>query len=506
MEPGYEDEDNRAVAETKRQDSRLPTRTKGKGYHQVVMSGLNNDAQQPGDENFDGHMPVEEYGHTLAVVARQRLWIRGLCVVALALAVDVAALGIYIFRDNGSTNSSAGNANRPLSSSSSPSRIFDIPHWIPLPPSNQRLTKLAFGSCSSQFMPQPYWDTILRYDPDIVILGGDNVYGDCHEDTCQNLQYAYRNWTQHASFQGAIQNVPVIATLDDHDYGTGDADVNNPYKKLAKDFFHEFYSHLTPEVPKGEEDGVYQQYTWGPPGKRVQVILLDTRFARSKFQPNSDDPNAIEGPSEAPYKPTLAEEQHMLSERQWKWLEEQISKPDVQIRLLISSIQVLNDGTGFECWRMLPKERRRLYDLIHEQCNSPIYFLSGDRHMGGFYEYKYDDDEEETRNANSTNYNSNDMVDTLVEVTASSWTHTVPYGAFDNCTDASTCDEIDPRRIGDFVRENHFATIDIDWEQGNVTLAIRRAETVPGSQYSKKYHKSQVSAGQILQSRFYNFL
>ena len=40
------------------------------------------------------------------------------------------------------------------------------------------LTRIAFGSCADQDQPQPIWDAILAYRPQLFIFAGDNVYGD----------------------------------------------------------------------------------------------------------------------------------------------------------------------------------------------------------------------------------------------------------------------------------------------------------------------------------------
>lgn len=43
---------------------------------------------------------------------------------------------------------------------------------------HQPLTRIAFGSCADQHHPQPIWDNVLAYDPELFIFAGDNVYGD----------------------------------------------------------------------------------------------------------------------------------------------------------------------------------------------------------------------------------------------------------------------------------------------------------------------------------------
>ena len=369
--------------------------------------------------------------------------------------------------------------------------------WRALPGNGQEddttiLTKIAFGSCSDQEMPQPYWDTLATiYKPDLLLLMGDNVYGDCPDPdestldpttglytqtTCPHLQQAYQQFGLHPSVQGAVQQFPILATLDDHDYGHGDCHANNPYKEHAKQLFASFFQ--ISDLPR---DGVYRSFVFGPLSQRVQIILLDTRYNRSPFLET--------GIHDAPYRPPLENEtvaiQNMLGEQQWTWLEEQFQLPDIDLRLVISSIQVISDGVVFEGWRHLPRERQRLYQLFqkYSKTNNTL-LLSGDRHVGGFYETETGD---------------------LSEVTASSFTHTIPYGSFgSNCTNAMECDEVDPRRIGDWVRVNHFGTIDINWKQRTYTVSLRRAETSYGYEYHSHSH-IKTDSGQIEQSHNYQF-
>ena len=55
----------------------------------------------------------------------------------------------------------------------------------------------------------------------------------------------------------------------------------------------------------------------------------------------------------------------MLGEAQWAWLAERLREP-ADLRLLVSSIQVLAEGHGWERWGNLPAERERLIRLIAE--------------------------------------------------------------------------------------------------------------------------------------------
>jgi alkaline phosphatase D len=71
----------------------------------------------------------------------------------------------------------------------------------------------------------------------------------------------------------------------------------------------------------------------------------------------------------------------MLGEAQWRGLEAQLRVP-AELRLLVSSVQVVNNGHGWEKWGNLPAERQRLFDLLKRRGAEGVVILSGDRHFG----------------------------------------------------------------------------------------------------------------------------
>jgi hypothetical protein len=231
------------------------------------------------------------------------------------------------------------------------------------------------------------------------------------------------------------------------------------------------------------DGGVYRAKTWGPPGQRLQVIMLDTRYGRSPFYSFIDSSSGASVYAPPPLLDDNDFPQTMLSPSQWKWLQEQLQQPAIDLRLIVSSIQVLNDVTGYECWRHLPKERQRLYNLLRQTQQSmirdnnitttnndndvsssssntslllaPILLLSGDRHVGGFYTTSNNHDHDhDNDNDDDDNANNNDNI-ILYEVTASSWTHSFPLDLHSNTctTTAALCEENDPRRLGNLIHE-----------------------------------------------------
>lgn len=316
--------------------------------------------------------------------------------------------------------------------------------------------RIVFGSCASQTEDLTYWDRIVSASPDLVILMGDNVYGS------QGLKEAYVTLGSHPSFQRAAQSVPIIATLDDNDYRHPDG------KDAAKDLFLNFFQIPGSDVrwnrPQG---GVYTSYSWA---NQLQIILLDVRCSKSPFLRQQH------GNIRGPFRPdcdTVADndqsscnQKTMLGEEQWQWLEEQLllehtSMPSVELRMIISPIQVLAEGHGWDCWNLFPRERDRLLSLLmlpkpptttttsssaETNTTTKTILMSGDRHVAGFYQ----------KNG-------------LFEVTSSSLTHSVP-------NDGRLDHEVDPTRIGDLVHINNFGLLEIDWEENQVEVSIRRAD------------------------------
>ena len=147
----------------------------------------------------------------------------------------------------------------------------------------------------------------------VYIAGGDNVYGDCFSANCSELREAYATLTHHPSFVGAKGLLPMVAVIDDHDAGQNDCGETNPYKDLSKQMFLDFWQ-LPPDDPRRRRDGLYTAYRWGPPGRVVQVILLDTRSFR-------DDPDFADSSGGGGYLPVTNPEKTMLGSEQWAWLE-----------------------------------------------------------------------------------------------------------------------------------------------------------------------------------------
>jgi len=325
-----------------------------------------------------------------------------------------------------------------------PARAFDQGPPAPLDP-DRPVTRIAFGSCLDEEGPFGILDAVRAIAPDLFVAMGDNVYGDVVDgrrvegDLMGNLERAYAELGAAPEFQALWREVPILATWDDHDYGVNDAGADFGRRDEAEALFERFWQ-IPPDAARGRRPGVYGAVTLGPEGRRVQIVLLDTRYFRSPLKP-TDRRGA---PGKERYVPDPDPAKTMLGEAQWAWLEERLREP-AELRLIVSSIQVIAEGHGFERWGNLPLERERLYGLIDRTGAEGVMILSGDRHLGAFYRL-----------------DGERVPYPLWELTSSSLNLPLPF----------TGDEPGPHKLGHVYREANFGTLEIDWETGTILLAL----------------------------------
>jgi alkaline phosphatase D len=306
------------------------------------------------------------------------------------------------------------------------------------------LTRIAFGSCAEQADSQPIWDAILAYKPELFIFGGDNVYGDFNSADAGPLRKAYATANAIAGYNKLRDRVSHLAVWDDHDYGLNDGGGDFPHKAVSKDLFLDFWK-VPPSDVRRTREGIYDSQIIGPPGMRVQIILLDMRWFRSPLK-LTDQRGA---PGKERYLPDPDPAKTMLGETQWMWLAGELRKP-AELRLLVSSIQVLAEGHGWERWGNFPLERQKLFDAIRDSRANGVVLLSGDRHIGALYREAPAD------------------MPPLYEATSSGINK-----AF------SAAKEPGPNRLGALYAAPNFGVVDIDWWARKVTLALRDEAGTP---------------------------
>lgn len=261
--------------------------------------------------------------------------------------------------------------------------VFAEQTWQPLP--SHPVERIAFGSCAKQWEPQPIWNTVTALDPDLFVFVGDAIYGDWHGDkpftpTEASLRADWDRLAAIPEFASARARVPFLAIWDNHDYGSHDGGAEFALKEMTKDLFLDFFGEPA-DSPRRLTPGIYDARVLGPVGKRVQIILLDTRSFRSPFKRDPRDAEERKAAGKVgKYLPNEDERATLLGEPQWQWLAEQLEQP-AELRLIVSGTQIIADEKGMDEWGVYPRERQRLLDLIAASDAKGVLLLSGNVHF-----------------------------------------------------------------------------------------------------------------------------
>lgn len=314
----------------------------------------------------------------------------------------------------------------PLRAASAPARPHPTLPGAPALAPETVLTRIAFGSCNHQDKPQPLWTHILAGDPQLWIWTGDNIYGDSYDMSVMAAKYAQQQ--RQPDYARLVQRVPIIGVWDDHDYGLNDGGREFAQRaasqQLALDFLGE-----PPDGPRRAREGLHAAYSYGPAGRRVKVVLLDTRYFRDSLPPRGQTSQG-----------------DILGDAQWRWLEQELRASDAQLHFIVSSIQLLPQDHRFEKWANFPRARERLLDMLVSLRVPGAILISGDRHI-----------------AELSRLDDPRLGYPLYELTASGLTHTW----------SERWEEANRYRVGELLMDLNYGTADIDWTGRSPRVTLR---------------------------------
>ncbi len=306
---------------------------------------------------------------------------------------------------------------------------------------DRAVTRIAFGSCYAPQLERPgIWTSIAHSEPQLMLLLGDNVYQseELAQPGLRELREAYAMLAAEPEFAALRERTTVLATWDDHDYGLNDAGAEFPQRAESEALFEAVWP-----LPKGASRaagrGIYTHMTLGPPGRRLQVLMLDTRSFRDAWPDRSSG---------------SASQATLLGASQWSWLQARLQEP-ADLRLLVSSIPVLSDRDSGENWARMPNERVRLLKLLEGRAGGDLLILSGDTHYAAMLTSK------------------GESGDGLLEATSSSLTLPISENRRDSL------DLEDAARIGEVRFEENYGLLEIDWEARLMTVKLLDREGKP---------------------------
>lgn len=313
----------------------------------------------------------------------------------------------------------------------------------------QIIQRIGFGSCLEQWNPQDIWKPMIEYKPELFIWLGDNIYYDSY--IAEEKKYYYDLLTNRKEYKDLKSISRMLYTWDDHDYGINDSGAEYQDKVNSQRIFLEAFEEKK-DSPRWTRPGVYDSYYFGPKGKRLQVIILDTRYFRSELKrdwkkyfgvkrnvPNND-PNAT-----------------ILGEEQWNWFSKELEK-EADLRLIVSSIQIVNNFHPFEKWGNFPADRKKFFDTIKEKKAKRVIILSGDRHMS------------------ELSVEKENLPYPIYDFTSSSFNK--PFKFIEP--------EESPVRIGNAIVEENFGTLDINWNAKDPFVEMK---IISPSGKQEFYHK-----------------
>lgn len=323
------------------------------------------------------------------------------------------------------------------------------------------------------------------------------------------MKSMYRAQYTHPGYSEFRKSTKVIGIYDDHDYGENDGHIGYVDKEPARQLFLDFIDEpLT--SPRRSRDGIYQDYIFGPSGRRTKMIFVDARYNR---QPLEDD---------------------VLGAKQWSWLESSIdSDDDIQLYIFVTGVQfVSTDKRIGEGWRLTPRSRRRVFDMFikrKKNLEASLIFLSGDIHFAEadvtYICSRQEEGEDNQKGTTSSTTTPSTTPSTSIDVTpfyeftSSGMTHSVGSQVSEPLADRILSFILDERlsqaeledpsqQIRGYYPSSNFGQIDIDWNERRVMVQMvdtqgftRLRYMLPFESLSKRSYENDLAVPSLIATR-----
>ena len=277
-------------------------------------------------------------------------------------------------------------------------------------------SRILFGSCNSQWYEQPLWPSIMRRQGTAWVWAGDAIYADSNtgldwstfpphplveEASPETLVRLFQEQRRHPEYSQLIQNTTIFGTVDDHDYGANNGDINYKHKRESAIAFVETFLGMPEEAVMSQRaragKGIYGVKLFD--FSRDPTLLSDEEAGIDADVPMTESVNysdktvavfAIDVRSfKTPWnigknKFSYNYNGDFLGEHQWTWLKESLRRSQAKVNVIVTGLQVhadrYPDGNVAEAWSKFPTAQARLYNVILESNASAPIFVSGDVH------------------------------------------------------------------------------------------------------------------------------
>ena len=221
---------------------------------------------------------------------------------------------------------------------------------------------LAFGGGAGYVPPhEKQWNVIDTFNPDLMLLLGDNVYIDDPESDAMQ-KYTYYRRQSRPEFRNVTAHTPVFTIWDDHDFGTNDCwggpEIARPQWKKESVFPIFRQNWVNPGYAGGDQQpGCWYTFRVGD----VDFVMLDCRYYRTNPKGNS---------------PTI------LGPAQKKWLRETLPTLKGKFKVVVSSVpwEYRTKGDSRDTWNGYKSERDEIFGYFETFKMNGVILMSADRH------------------------------------------------------------------------------------------------------------------------------
>lgn len=220
---------------------------------------------------------------------------------------------------------------------------------------------IAFGGGAGYVPQNEYmWTTLEKFNPDALLLLGDNVYIDMPKSR-EMQRFCYYRRHARPEFRQLVRNRPVFTIWDDHDFGTNDclggAEIDNPsWKPEVWEVYRQNW--VNPAYGGGKEQpGCWYDFRLGD----VQFFMLDGRYYRTNPRK----------------KPAT-----MLGPAQKAWLKDRLKTSTATFKVLVSPVpwEYRTKGDSLDTWNGFHEERDEIFSFLTDNKIEGVLLMSADRH------------------------------------------------------------------------------------------------------------------------------
>lgn len=235
------------------------------------------------------------------------------------------------------------------------------------PQSLKKLNRAAFVCCAMQGQGQELWAQVAAKDPELVVFAGNSVSSVRFDE--KPLLAQYKKLDQVEGYRKLRQQVPFMAVWDEFDFGLRDGDSSFDGKIENRQAFLNYWNYI-PKLQSASAKGVEHSIIIGPPGQRVQILMLDTRFHATPWLTSG-----------AEFKKNWNGTDSLLGKDQWSWLEAELRK-EADFRIVVSPLQLAANFSNQERWGLFPLDRQRFFDTLRAVRAKKVLVVSGGRGFG----------------------------------------------------------------------------------------------------------------------------